>query len=138
MSTWTLSDGTTTLAIPYDLVWTDEGEWNAVEQTITRGLTGALIIQQGIRTHGRPITLEPDGNVTGWWPRSHIAQAQTWADAAEQVLTLTWRGVAYTVQFRHEGTTPGFEWTPLRPFADPSATDHVLPTFRLITVPTPD
>lgn len=51
--------------IPEDVWWIDEFDWSAVEQITDRGLTGALIVHQGVKQHGRPITLQ--SNVNGGW-----------------------------------------------------------------------
>ena len=46
-----------TITLPDDLRWINEFEWNPVEQTTERSLTGALLVQEGQLTHGRPIVL---------------------------------------------------------------------------------
>lgn len=43
--------------LPPTLVWEDELPWSPVEQTVERSLTGALIVQEAVKTTGRPITL---------------------------------------------------------------------------------
>lgn len=127
----TLSDGITTVELPYDLVWTDEFSWAATEQAVTRGLTGAPIVQVMARIAGRPITLTPP-DAGGWMPRSTWSQIQIWLDAPGQRLTLTLRGVAHLVVFRHQDT--GAEAEPLFHYADPDGADYVRPTFRFLTV----
>lgn len=37
--------------------WVDEFTWDAVTQEQERSLTGALLVQEGTKLHGRPITL---------------------------------------------------------------------------------
>ena len=52
----TLTVGTTTLALPENLLWADELEWTPVVQTVTPTLTGALAVEEWPRPSGRPIT----------------------------------------------------------------------------------
>jgi hypothetical protein len=127
-----LSDNTVTVSLPYDLRWSDES-WSPIEQWVERGLTGAQIVQVGIRQAGRPITLEPPPR-GGWMQRSLLPQLQTWRDNPDTVLTLTLRGTAYAVRWRHHDPAGALTWEPLRHVAAPSAVDFVLPTLRFDTV----
>lgn len=103
--TITITDGTTSLPLPDDLMWPDEYAWNPVEQSVRPSVTGALIIDVGTWLAGRPITLEgertPDGRYIAWLTGSDLTQLRSWADVAGQELTLTLRGIARTVIFRH-------------------------------------
>jgi hypothetical protein len=49
-----------------NLIWPDEYQFNQIEQFRDRSLTGGLIIQEGLKQYGRPITLE------GWLPRATV------------------------------------------------------------------
>src|SRR4051812_10227320 len=98
----TLTDGTTTLQLHADLFWPDENAWAPVEQVMDRSITGAVIVQAATRVKGRPITLQPIDDSSAWMPRATVNQLQTWAAVPGQQLTLTLRGVAYTVLFRHQ------------------------------------
>ena len=130
----TLSDGTTTVELPYDLYWSDES-WSPIEQATSRGLTGSRIVQYGVRQDGRPITLQqPVGGRGGWMPRSLLAQLIAWRDTPGQQLTLTLRATAYTVQWRHEDGS-ALTWEALRHRSNPQPSDWVIPTLRFVTVP---
>ncbi len=50
-----------------NFVWSDEFNYNQVEQSQERSLTGGMIIQGGIKRYGRPITLGES-----WLPRSVV------------------------------------------------------------------
>lgn len=126
-----LGDGDTTIELPEDLVWQDEFSWASVAQTVTRGLTGSLIIQAAVRTEGRPITLVPPES-GGWMLRSAWSQIQTWLDTPGQQLTLTLRGTPYLVEFRH--VDGGAEAVDVLHYADPTGAHHITPTFRFLTV----
>ncbi|MBL8444794.1 MAG: hypothetical protein JNK52_12170 [Zoogloeaceae bacterium] len=130
----TLSAGGTTLTLDPDLLWADEFEWAGVEQSVDRSVTGAMIIQAGSRLAGRPITLQPEDDSAAWMPRADMAQLQAWADVPGQVITLTLRGVARLVMFRHHDGG-AFSAKPVVHFADPDSADWLLVTLRFMTVP---
>lgn len=78
-----LIDQTTlqTIVLPNDLLWADEFEWSAVESTNTYTLTGSLIVEQGVKQAGRPISLraEPD---MAWVTRATVDQLRAAAAIA--------------------------------------------------------
>jgi hypothetical protein len=133
MTTITLSDGVVILELDRDLYWEDEFSWSATEQSMTRGLTGRPIIQIGTRAGGRPITLRPFDDQSAWMTRTDMAQLRIWADEPGQVLTLTLRGTAYQVLFRHQDGPHDAQ--PVVFYADPAGTDWVLATLRFMTIP---
>ncbi len=51
-----------TLTLPTDLIWIDEFDWTPVQQTQTYSITGALIIESGVKKAGREITLSGDNS----------------------------------------------------------------------------
>ena len=69
-----LSDGTTTLALPPDLEWQDEFDWTPVEHSTDYSNTGSLIVHEGERQDGRPITLF--GGTDG-----HGCRGRTWSNS---------------------------------------------------------
>lgn len=128
----TLSDGTTTITLPDALIWTDEHTWAPVEQTIERTVTGAIIVSVGSRTAGRPITLSGVDPDRAWIARSVLGQCRALAAVAGQQLTLTWRGQAYTVLWRHQdGAIDADE---VMPFDDALPDDPFRVTLRLMTI----
>jgi len=129
----TLSDGTTTISLPDDLQWTDEHDWQPVEQTYTRGLTGSGIIQAQAKSAGRPITLEPPAENGAWWTRAGVASLQTWLATPDKTLTLSLYGASYTVKFRHHDA-PAVSARPVIFFSDVVDSHYVLVTIKLITV----
>ncbi len=102
--TWQLKrkDTGETLALPADLQWQDEMDWNAVAQAAPqRTLSGALVIQQGTKLNGRPVTLAGDW---AWHRRSDLLRLREWGDVPELVMTLAHPdGRSFDVIFRlHE------------------------------------
>lgn len=51
-----LTVGTTTLALPDNLLWADELEWEPVLQTVTLTFTGVPLVEEWPRLGSRPIT----------------------------------------------------------------------------------
>ena len=132
----TLSDGTTTLTLDPDLYWSDEFEWYEIEQAVERSLTGALIVDHGVRQDGRPITLDPPDDAAAWMPRATLAQLQAWETNPALTLTLSLRGTPFTVVFRRHDGAP-IEARPVEFVADPlpgEFGDWYLTTLRLMVI----
>lgn len=83
--------------------WIDEYEWDPVAQTQDRTLTGKLVVQEGAKVHGRPITL--DGTGCAWTPLSVVRQLEALRDQPGLVMPLVLPdGRAFSVIFnRAEG-----------------------------------
>lgn len=114
--------------------WVDEFDWSPVESSKEYGLTGALIIDHGVRQNGRPITLEASDE-KGWNGMTRAILIQLYALTAQagqtHALTLA-DGRQFDVAFR-----PGEEPITARPLADrenpPSDWPYII-TLRLIEV----
>lgn len=128
----TLSDGSTTLTLNPDLFWSDEYNWNPVEQAADRSVTGANIIQASALMSGRPITLEPEDDSSAWTMRSQVETLRNWAAVAGKQMTLTLRGVSRTVIFRHQDG--GFEARPVLHYREMVSADFYRVTIRLMEV----
>ncbi|WP_420795629.1 hypothetical protein, partial [Endozoicomonas atrinae] len=59
------------ITLPDDLLWINEFDWNPVEQSQERTLTGALLIQEQSKQYGRSIELS-GGQDAGWVTRSTV------------------------------------------------------------------
>ena len=103
MITLTRKDNNTRLELPDLLRWTDEHDWSPLSQASPQySLGGAVIVQQGSKLAGRPVTLggEDDHN---WLKRETLATLHEWAAVPELEMTLDYHGSTYTVIFRkHE------------------------------------
>src|SRR5690606_17306477 len=64
-----------------------EFEWDPVAQEQERSITGALLVQEGVKVHGRPITLQSNGGV--WTPLSVVRQLEILRDQSGRVMPLT-------------------------------------------------
>ena len=120
----TLSDGTTTLTLNPDLYWSDEFARAPVQQTKEVSLTGAAIIQSAALLNGMPITLQPPDDTSAWTKRPDVEQLRNWAAVAGQTLTLTLRGTARQVVFRHEDSSGALSVTPIRYLRDTDNADE--------------
>lgn len=129
----TLSDGTTTVNLHPDLLWSDEFNWQPVEQHTEYSLSGALIVMPSAKLAGRPITLEPEDDNSGWMTREIITQLRNWASVAGKELELTLRGETRDVAFRHQDG-PGMEARPVVHFSEMDSTDFYLATLRLMEI----
>ena len=125
----TLADSGTTLTLNPDLYWSDENTWHPVQQAVERTITGAQVIQVAAMVNGRPITLEPEDDEAAWMTLADVAALRNWAAVPGKTMTLTLRGVARTVIFRHQDG--GFDARPVLQYRD----GHELPAdFYLCTI----
>lgn len=122
----------TTLQIHKDLLWSDEYNWQPVEQAVDRTIGGQLIVQSAARVAGRPITLEPEDDSTAWMPRSTVDLLRNWAADPGREMVLTLRGVARDVIFRHQDG--GLEVRPVIHYDVPIDGDWYLCTIRLMEI----
>lgn len=124
-----LSDGTTIIELPPDLQWRDEFTWDAVEQNAEYSLTGALIVQEGVKQAGREITLY--GGEGCWVRRSTIEALYAMASVAGQILTLTYHDRTFPVMFRRPQPIEAAE---IRRIANPGPDHWYSITLKLMTV----
>lgn len=82
------------LKLDDEVEWLDELDWTPVEQTLKRGQTGKLVVQEGIKTGGRYLTLRFISK------RSQVEQFMALlVEPAPMALTLY--GTGYAVKWRH-------------------------------------
>jgi hypothetical protein len=76
------------LQLPDGLRWEDEFSWTAVTQQTAYTLTGALVVEQGTRQAGRPLTLA-GGRRFAWMGRADVATVQALFDSPPDDIRLT-------------------------------------------------
>lgn len=130
MST-TLTVGPVTVTVHPDLQWADEFSWHPVEQAVERTLTGALVVDTRPRVSGRPITLRPGDDKAAWMARETIEALQAWAATPGQVMTLSLRGVTYSVIWRHHDA-PALDAIPVIGYSDVDSADYYRATLKLM------
>lgn len=117
----TLSVGAATITLPPDLIWTDQHTWSPVSQAYAPAITGAAIIDVGVKTAGRPITLT--GDVSHSWLRYDVVvQLKAWAALPECQMTLNINGTPFSVLFRHY-EPPAVDLVPVVDYSIPDAAD---------------
>ena len=123
------------VSLPVDMEWTDEFAWSAGVQTTEYAASGALLVEQGARQAGRPITLEARGAGHVWITRAVVLALQALADAASDTpMTLTLAdGSTHNVLFRYDAGTP-VEATPVYEITPRTSTHPYALTLRLIKV----
>lgn len=137
---YTLSLGSVDLAADPDLggeqlQWTDEHEWDPVEQGQERSLGGALVIQEGVKLYGRPITLA--SNDGAWFTQATVAALQGLRDQPGIVMLLTLPGgQTHHVTWNRAAGAP-VEAVPLYRRVVYRPDDLFTLTLRLITVAPP-
>lgn len=129
----TLTDGTTTVALNPDLYWSDENSWHPVEQTVQRTVTGAVVVSTASRLKGRGITLTPQGDNSAWMSRATLDVLRNWGAVPGAVLTLTLRGINYSVIFRHHDS-PAIDATPIVHYQDVDTADWYSITLKFMEV----
>lgn len=129
----TISFAGITVQIPDGMQWSDRHDWSPVAQSVEVGLTGALIVQAAAQVDGRPITLAPADDQSGWMPRSDLLQLEAWAAVPLQVLTLSLDGIAYQAIFRHHDA-PAVSAAPVFSYDDPADTDPYLVTAKFMVI----
>lgn len=127
----TLAVGATVVDLPPDLFWADEN-WAPVEQTAQRTITGAIVLSAALRATGRPITLQPEDDSSAWLTQTALAQLRAWAAVAGQAMTLTLRGAARSVVWRHQDGA--IDAAPVAHFADVDAADFYRATLRFMEI----
>ena len=134
--TTTISDGTLTVTLTDELLRTDEYGYSPVRQAVTPTLTGALWVDVSTMQTGEPITLAGgrDGtDVYGAITRAQLATLRNMANQPGQPHTLTYRGQAYTVIWRHHdgGAIAADD---VVPFSDLALSDYVIPTLKFMVI----
>jgi len=129
----TLSADGVTVELQPDMFWSDELSWASVAQSADRAITGALIVSMVQLQGGRPITLEPMDDASGWIPLSAVEQLQAWAAVAGQQMQLAIRGMTLTVIYRHQDA-PGLDPTPIVKVRNPRSADRYRVTLKLMEV----
>lgn len=129
--TITLTKDGTPLTLPSDLLWSNEYEWQPVEQRGRYSVLGSLVLEAAARVAGRPITLEGGENY-GWITRSTLTTLQTWVQLPSKTFTLNLLGVNHTVVFDH--SAGALNALPVYQVSDPDPADFYIAVLRFLKV----
>ena len=120
-----------TLTLPTDLIWIDEFDWTPVQQTQTYSITGALIIESGVKKAGREITLSGD-NSSGLISRADLKILETkLIKTGSLVLTLN-DARTFNVIFNH--AKKPIEAKPWIDYSNPIDSDYYTLKINLLAV----
>lgn len=120
------------IPIPRGMIWIDEHDWLPVLKSKEYSITGALLIDAGVKKAGRPITLQADDDA-GWIALNVLNQVCNLAASPDETYQLVLAdGRSFSVQFDAEEDAisarrigrpelPGPDWV-------------YVATFKLITV----
>ncbi|MDM1019708.1 hypothetical protein QSV37_05195 [Acinetobacter sp. VNK23] len=132
----------TTEAVPLEngFLFSDEFDWKPVEQNIERAIDGTLIVQEGKKKSGRPITLLSKTDKQGWIKRSSLSVIQDWSALQGEQFTLVFEYPHDTRQFNviFNHAEGAIEATPVRGVPSISEGDFYRATFRFLEVPDVD
>lgn len=124
-------DDNSIIELPQDLYWSDEFDWADLAQSSpVYTLAGAVVLQQGTKQAGRPITLT---GVWVWLKRSDYATLQTWSAVPELEMELThYDGRVFNVCFRNHDQAIACEPVVYRTPENPS--DQYTGSINLMTI----
>lgn len=112
--------------------WVDEFDWDAIAQVQERSVTGVLLVQEGQKVHGRPITLQSNGGV--WTPLSVVRQLEVLRDQLGRVMPLVLPdGREFSVIFDRTNGAP-LTAKQIHRTVNPGANEPYDVNLRLITV----
>lgn len=118
-----------------DLHWVDEFEWDQIAQETQRSVSGQLLVQAGVKHHGRPITLASDGGE--WTPLAVVRSLELLRDTLGKVMQLSLPdGRQFSVIFNRESAP--LEAVPLFRQINPGPEHLYEITVRLLTVEPPE
>lgn len=118
------------------LEWIDEWDWDPVEQSQDRGLTGVLIVQEGrSKLYGRPITLSSNGGA--WFTLAKVRELEALAEVRVIVMLLTLPTGAQHYVTWNRAAGPSVQAKPMWRAVNPGPDAAHELTLRLITVAPP-
>ena len=124
-----------TAALSDGFLWSDEFDWKPIEQNQERALNGSLIIQEGKKLSGRPMTLTADTNMA-WLKRHIVSQLKGWSALQDEQFTLVFEYPhdtrQFNVIFNHADTA--MEATPVKDIPTISEDDFYRVTLKFLEV----
>ncbi|MFW1952072.1 hypothetical protein [Acinetobacter beijerinckii] len=126
-----------TVQIEDGFLFSDEFSWKPIEQNQEFAVDGTLIIQEGKKKSGRPITLLSKENSQGWVKRSVLSVIQDWSALQDEQFTLIFEyphdNRQFNVIFNH--AQGAIEADPVKGFPTVSNEDYYKVTLKFLEVP---
>ncbi|MFR9677501.1 hypothetical protein [Acinetobacter sp. SEK570] len=125
-----------TVPLEDGFLWSDEFAWKPIEQNQEFAVDGTLIIQEGKKKSGRPITLTPPDN-QGWIKRSVLSVIQDWSTLQDELFTLVFEYPHDTRQFNviFNHTEGAINAEPVKGIPTVSEGDYYKVTLKFLEVP---
>lgn len=125
-----------TVPLENGFLWSDEFDWKPIEQNQERAIDGTLIIQEGKKKSGRPITLSPSDS-QGWIKRSSLSILKDWSALQAEQFTLVFEYPHDTRQFNviFNHAEGAIDAEPVKGFPTVSENDFYKATLKFIEVP---
>lgn len=120
------------IVLPNDLLWVDEFDWPPVLVASEWTVSGALIIQKGLKLAGRNITLKSPDSSMGWADRAGLELLRTWYVNPAKKMRLFLEKTNDTRQFVVVFGAEPVKTTPVKGFADHEQDDPYTLEIRLI------
>lgn len=123
------------ILLPADLVWVDEFKWSPIQREDSYGVGGALIVQQGLKLAGRPITLQNPDQEMAWVYRDTLLSLYAWSADPDKKMVLHLEkptdARTFVVTF---GPSNPVDAQPVKSWKDHTTTEPYTATIRLIVV----
>jgi hypothetical protein len=121
-------------------LWSDEFSWKAIEQNQAYAIDGALIIQEGKKKSGRPITLQPADQEMGWIKLHELRTLRDWSVLQGENFRLQFEqphdSRQFTVKFNHQDGA--LEAAPVKGIPAVSLDDYYNVTLRFLELENAD
>lgn len=125
-----------TVRLEDGFLWSDEFDWQPIEQNHERAVNGALITQEGTKLAGRPISLVSPNSEQGWIKRADLSILKDWSAKQGEKFTLVFEYPhdkrQFTVIFNH--AEKAIEASPVKGFPTVSDGDFYRATLRFLEV----
>lgn len=126
-----------TVPLENGFLWSDEFSWKPIEQNQEYAVDGTLIVQEGKKKSGRPITLLSKTDRQGWVKRAALSKIQDWSALQDEQFTLVFEyphdNRQFNVIFNHQDGA--IEAEPVRGVPTVSEGDYYCATFKFLEVP---
>lgn len=126
-----------TVPLEDGFLWSDEFAWKPIEQNQEYAVDGTLIVQEGKKKSGRPITLLSKSDKQGWIKRAALSKLQDWSALQNEQFTLIFEYPhdtrQFNVIFNHQDGA--IEAEPVRGVPTVSEGDYYRATFKFLEVP---
>lgn len=123
------------LTLDDSLLWSDEFDWQGIEQSQEYAVNGALIVQEGKKLAGRSIELSADPQM-GWLKRSSLSTLKDWSLLQDETFKLIFEYPhdtrEFDVIFNHARTA--IEANPVKGHPTVSDDDYYRVTLRFIEI----